>query len=158
RVRLQHEHSHRLGDPVDHVRNTEDPGSTFLGYLHRPNRTREIATGRHAIPQCEEVVLHILFVLLDRDTVGPGRPAVALHLQPRTPLNFFGDFMLFAWPLRLNHAFPPFPVDHPHKPGRPRPFVPRPTAIRGRISTTTGESASVSRDGTQSLTDSAARD
>ena len=42
------------------------------------------------------------------------------------------------------HSCDSFPwVDHMHQPGQPRPFAPQPTAIRGQITATTGESASV---------------
>ena len=44
--------------------------------------------------------------------------------------------------LRLSHAVPSLSVDHTHSPGQPRPLAPLPTAIRGRITATTGESAS----------------
>src|SRR5664279_3602560 len=76
RVRLQHEYRHCLRYPIDHIRNTEDPLPTLLGYLHRPNRPREITTRRHTVPQLEQVVLHILFELLDRHPVGPSRSAI----------------------------------------------------------------------------------
>ena len=85
RVRLHDEHRHRLGHPVDHIRDAEDPGPTLLGYLHRPDRPGEIASRRHAVPQFVEVVLHVHLELLDRHAVGPGRSAVPLHLEPRIP-------------------------------------------------------------------------
>jgi len=45
----------RLRDPIDDVRDAEHPGPTFLGYLHPPDRPREIRPRRHPIPQLEEV-------------------------------------------------------------------------------------------------------
>src|SRR5665811_1814916 len=155
-IRFQHEHRRRLRDPIDHIRDTEDPGPTFLGYLHRSDRSREIATRRHSVPQFVETVLHPLLELFDRHAVGPGRSAVLLHLQPRIPHQPLGDVIRLALQLRLTHATPSLSVDHIRSPGRPRPFAPQPTAIRGRITATTGESASATRVGTQPLTDSAA--
>jgi hypothetical protein len=43
RIWLQHESHYRLGNPIDNVRDAEDPRPALLGYLHRPDRTREIA-------------------------------------------------------------------------------------------------------------------
>ncbi len=142
RVWLQHEHRHCLRYPVDHVRDTQDPGPTFLGYLRRADRPREIAARRHAVPQFVEVVLHILSELLDRHAVDPGRSALTLHLQPRIPHQPLGDVVRLALQLRLTHAVPSLSVDHSRSPGRPHPFAPQPTAIRRRITATTGESAS----------------
>src|SRR5450756_825231 len=88
--------------------------------------------------------------------VGPGRSTVPLHLQPRIPHQVLGDVLRLALQLRLTHAIPSLSVDHIRSPGRPRPFAPQPTAIRRRITATTGESASAPRVGTQPLTDSAA--
>src|SRR5664280_1830833 len=155
-IRFQHEHRHRLRNPIDHIRDTEDPGPTFLGYLHRSDRTREIATRRHAVPQFVETVLQPLLELFDRHAVGPGRSAVPLHLQPRIPHQPLGDVIRLALQPRLTHATPSLSVDHIRSPGRPRPFAPQPTAIRGRITATTGESAGASGIGTLPLTDSAA--
>src|SRR5450756_2742881 len=88
--------------------------------------------------------------------VGPGRSTVPLHLQPRIPHQVLGDVLRLALQLRLTHAIPSLSVDHIRSPGRPRPFAPQPTAIRRRITATTGESASAPRVGTLPLTDSAA--
>src|SRR5665811_302362 len=123
-LRFQHEHRHRRRNPIDHIRDTEDPGPTFLGYLHRSDRTREIATRRHSVPQFVETVLQSLLELLDRHAVGPGRSAVPLHLQPRIPHQLLGDVMRLALQPRLTHATPSLSVDHIRSPGRPRPFAP----------------------------------
>src|SRR5664279_3724804 len=103
-VRFHHQHRHRLRDPIDHVRDTEDSGSTFLVYLHRPDRTREIATRRHAVPQFVEVVLHVLFELFDRHTVGPSRSTFTLHLDPRIPHQLLGDVVRLALQLWFTHV------------------------------------------------------
>src|SRR6266487_1300872 len=79
-VRLQGHHRHRLRDPVSDTRNAESPGSSFLGYLHRPDRTGEIRSRRHAVPQSVEVIHQIHLELRDRHTVGPGRSSVLLHV------------------------------------------------------------------------------
>jgi len=131
-----------LGNPIHHVRDTEDPGTTLLRYLHRADRTREITARRHAIPQFVEAVLHIHPELLDRHPVGPSRPAVASNLQPRIPHQLLGDVIRLALQPRLTHAVPSLSVDHTRSPGRPRPFAPQPTATRRWITATTSESAS----------------
>ena len=83
------------------------------------------------------------------------------YIQPPSsfgthPHQLLGDVMRLALQPRLTHVTPSLSVDHIRSPGRPRPFAPQPTAIRGRITATTGESASATRVGTLLLTDSAA--
>ncbi len=83
-------------------------GPAFLGYLHRPDRPREIRPRRHPIPQRVEVPREVLLELLDAHAVGPGRSAIVLDLQPRIPHQSLGDVMRLALQLRLMHAIPSF--------------------------------------------------
>src|ERR1051326_756608 len=141
-IRLQHQYRHCLRYSVDHVRDAKDPGSAFLGYLHRADRAGKIAPRRHPVPQLVEIVFHVLFKLWDRHAVSPGRSAITSYLQPRFPHQLLGDVVRLAPQLRLSHAVPSLSVDHTRSPGQPHPLAPLPTAIRGRITATTGESAS----------------
>jgi hypothetical protein len=104
---LQRHRRRRLRDPVRDIRNAEHPDPTLLGYLHRPNRPREIRPRRHPIPQPIEVPREVLLEPFDRDAVSPGRSAIVLDLQPRIPHQSLGDVMRLALQLRLMHALPP---------------------------------------------------
>ena len=78
----------------------------------------------------------------------PGAPLIPLHLEPGVPYLLFGDLERLTRCLQLVHAAPPGPrlterttaTDDPAPSLRPR--------YRG-FTTTTGRSASASRDGTQ---------
>src|SRR5712692_8593148 len=125
-IRLQRHDRHRLRHPVNDIRNAQDPRSALLGDFHRADRTGEIRSRRHPIPQFIEVILHPLLKLPDRHAVDPGRSSVLLDFQPRIPHHLLGDDVRLAFWHRLIHAIPSLPVDHIHQPGRPRPLAPPP--------------------------------
>jgi len=104
--RLQCQDRHRLRHPIDHVRDAQDPRSSFLRYLHRADRPGEVRPRRHAIPQPVEVILQPLLELPDRHAIDPGRSSVLFDLQPRTPHQLFRDVVRLALQLRLTHAIP----------------------------------------------------
>src|SRR6266540_5193304 len=130
-VRLQHQHRRSLRHPTDHVGYAQNPGPALLGDFHRSDRAGKIATRHHAIPQPVEVVLQPRFELLDRHTVGPGRSAIALHLQPRIPDQPLGDVVRLALQPRLTHAIPPFRLISLVRQDDPAPSLPNPLRYAG---------------------------
>src|SRR6266540_2134256 len=130
-VRLQHQHRRSLRHPTDHVGYAQNPGPALLGEFHRSDRAGKIATRHHAIPQPVEVVLQPRFELLDRHTVGPGRSAITLHLQPRIPDQPLGDVVRLALQPRLTHAIPPFRLISLVRQDDPAPSLPNPLRYAG---------------------------
>src|SRR5450759_15153 len=123
-LRLQGHDRRRLRHPVSDIGYAENPyASLFLGYFHSPDRPGKIRPRRHAVPQPVEVVFQFLLVLLDRHAVGPGRPAVLLHLQPRIPQQLLGDDLRLALQLRFMHAVPPFRLTSSASLDSPAPWL-----------------------------------
>ena len=86
-----------LGHPVGRVRDSEhpDPPPMILRYLHRPHRSREVASRGHPIPQQVEVVPLALRELGDADGVHARRPVVGPDLLPRLKHQALGDLKRF---------------------------------------------------------------
>ena len=82
-----------LGHPVGRVRHSEhpDPPPMILRYLHRPHRSREVASRGHPIPQQVEVVPLALRELGDADGVHARRPVVGPDLLPRLKHQALGN-------------------------------------------------------------------
>src|ERR1039457_1577090 len=125
---LQIHRRHRLGDPVVHSRNAEDPRSSpCLRYCHGLDRRREVTPRREPVPQLEQVVFQILLVLLDRAPVGTRRALVGPDPQIRLPAHMLGNLKRFRLRLRFAHLAPPEHIGRPpNEPGQPAPFAPAP--------------------------------
>ena len=123
---LQRRRRRHHRDAVNDIRYAEHPYPALLallGDLHCPDRPGVIRPRRHPIPQPVEVPREVLRELLDRDTVGPGRSAVALDLQPRIPHQSLGDVVRLALQLRLTHAAHPLRLAAPARLDDPAPSL-----------------------------------
>jgi len=156
---LQPGRDHGLRDPVRDGRYPEQPGPATMRfrYLHRPHRGREVTTRAHPVPDLVQVVLQIGLELPERHLIHSRRALIGLHLPVCLPHLQLRNGKRLARRLQLAHATPPgFPVDQANTAtDDPAPSL-RPH-YRGFL-TTTSRSASTPRDGTQSLTVSAARE
>ena len=123
---LQRHCRRRLGDPVCDVRDAEHSRpllAALLGYLHCPDRPREVRPRRHPIPQPVEVPRKVPLELLDRHAVGPGRSAILLDLLPRIPQQSLGDVVRLALQLRLRHAVHPLRLTTSPRLDDPAPWL-----------------------------------
>ena len=127
-----------------------------LGDLHRPDRPGVIrpdyipfTAGRGAPrgppPNCSTVI-----------PSAPAAPPLLLDLQPRIPHQSLGGCRATCPSASAHARGSSLAVGRTRSPGRPRPFAPQPSPIRGRFTATTSESASAPGDGTQLLADSVA--
>jgi hypothetical protein len=152
---LQMHGHHRLRYPVADTRNPEDPHAVtvLFRYFHRFDRWREVASRGHPIPNLEQVVPQIGLEILDGHSIDSRSSLVSLDLLPRLPDLPLGDLERLACRFQLAHATPPrtHPVDRTNKPQMTRPLCSVPTAPSRGFTATTGQSAGVTRDGTQSL-------
>ena len=147
---------HRLGDSVRHSRHTQDshPAMRFR-YLHRLHRRRKVTPRGHPVPDPIKVVLQIGFEVLDRAPVHSRRSLVGLDSPVRLPHQVLGNTERLFLRLWFAHSIPPRLAGCPNKLPTDGPTPSLPLYYRG-FSTTMGRSECQSRDGTQSLTVSAA--
>src|SRR4051794_13069896 len=110
---LQQHRRRRLGDPVGRVRHTQnpDPGPMIFRYLHRPHRSREIASRAHPIPQLVEVIPLRRREPLDADRVHTRRPTVGPNLLPRPIDEAFVDLKRLHLRLRSHPRLLPHGID-----------------------------------------------
>jgi hypothetical protein len=140
-----------LGHPVRRVRHAEDPDPQpmILRYLHRPHRSREVASRGHPIPQQVKVVPLPRRELGDADSVHARRPVVGPDLLPRLKHQALGDLKRFH--LRLGSR----PRLLPRRVGLGLTLVCPAPSLRPHYRTltaTTSQSAPVPRIGTLPLT------
>jgi hypothetical protein len=79
-LRFQIHSGYRLRDPIRDSGHTQDPNLvllTRLGNLHGLHRWREVTSRRHAIPNPIQMLIAILFELLDRHIIHPSRALVS---------------------------------------------------------------------------------
>src|SRR5664279_3134804 len=127
---------HRLGDSVRH-------------------RRRKVTPRGHPVPNPIKVVLQIGFEVLDRAPVHSRRSLVGLDSPVRLPHQVLGNTERLFLRLWFAHSIPPRLAGCPNKLPTDGPTPSLPLYYRG-FSTTMGRSECQSRDGTQSLTVSAA--
>src|SRR4051794_6201978 len=110
---LQQHRRRRLGDPVGRVRHTQHPdsGPMIFRYLHRPHRSREIASRAHPIPQLVEVIPLRRREPLDADRVHTRRPTVGPNLLPRPIDEAFVDLKRLHLRLRSHPRLLPHGID-----------------------------------------------
>jgi hypothetical protein len=79
-LRLEIRPHDRLGHPIRHGGHAEDAHALApcLGYLHRPDRRREVRSRGHAIPELVEIPLQVLSNSLIDTSSTPGAPWLAL--------------------------------------------------------------------------------
>ena len=109
-LRLQVHPGHRLCDSVGHSRYSSDPTRVLLTRLrnfHRFDRRREVAPGRHAVPNAKKMLIAILLELGDRHIIHSGRTPVGLDPLIRLPYDPLGDVKRLVLLLRLVHPTPP---------------------------------------------------
>jgi hypothetical protein len=107
-----------------------------------PRPAQENSSRRHTVPQPIEVVLQPHLELLDRHAVGPAAPPSLFTFSHAAQISCLG--MSCDLPCNLAHSYDSsLPVDRISQPEQPPHLRSQPTAIRRRITATTGESASV---------------
>ena len=143
--RLEVSFGHRLGDSIADRGNSERPGTLLvLRDIHPTHRRREVTAGGQPIPQPIEVVVQLLFELLNRLAVDSRCHLVGFHPFVRLPHVTLSNTKRFG----IIHASPPLASCPPDNTGRRRPFV------RSHYRTffpTMSDSVPVPRLGTQAL-------
>ena len=163
-LRLQPAGHHRLRDPSATVGTPRisDPAAMRLRYLHRPHRRRKVAPRGHPIPDLVQIVLQIRLELLQRAPVHPGAPLLALTFSdtPPTPPTSKYQTACLTTSARPSRLLPDdrLRLIERTQPQMTRPLRSTPTASSRGFTATTSRSASAPRDGTHSLTVSAARE
>ena len=82
---LQCQSDHCLGDSVGHSGHPENSRSSGLGDLNRLHRRRKVRARGHPVPDLIQVAPQILFEILDRAPIHPGRALVSLDSLVRLP-------------------------------------------------------------------------
>lgn len=155
---LQMHGHHRLSDAIGDGRNTEqtNPIAMRLRDFHTQHRRREVTPRGHPVPDSVQIVLQILFEVLDGAGIHSRCTLIGPNLLPRLPHTPLRNLKRLARQLQLVHATPPgeHPVDRTNTAtDNPAPSL-RPH-YRDFLATTS-RSAGVPRDGTQRLTVSTA--
>lgn len=83
---------YRLSDPVSHCWYAQrSRPAIVLRYFDTAHCFRKVTTGRHPIPELEEVILQILLKFFNRLSVYSGSSTVSLHPFVRLPNKAFGN-------------------------------------------------------------------